>query len=64
MTVSPAKMAELICRLVVESGGPRNHVLGGSPDPHTGKGNLGGHPWACTDLPAVDFLALFTRGQE
>jgi len=52
LSMSPAKTAELRCRLGFGLfWGPRNHILGGSVDPHGT-----GHNWACQNLLAVDIV--------
>jgi len=43
--------------------GPMEPLLGGGPDPPW-EGAILGLYLACPDLPVVDILTLFTRGQE
>ena len=39
-------------------------LLGGGPDPHTGRGTFRGNTWASPDLLMVNFSTLFARGQQ
>jgi len=69
MTVSPTKTDELTVMPfgTWTQGGPRNNVLDGGPDPHTGTAILTakrGQPRTCPHILQLTYSLWFSRGQH